>query len=97
MASQAVGDVAVDDEEFLRRIREKIERLAAREVEFLVDSEATDSVALEMTAAMPRVVFGSKVLEHPGLVRMAIEYVVACMKQGRELQPLEFQLLLRLN
>ena len=87
----------MDDEEFVRHIKEKIERLTDREVEVVVDSEASDSVALEMTASTLRVVLGARVLQHAGLVRMAIEYVVACIRKGRELQPLEFQLLLRRN
>ena len=87
----------MDDEEFARRIKEKIEHLTAREVDLVVDSEGVDSVAVEMTTATLRVVIGAQLLKHAGLVRMAIEYVVACIKKGRELQPLEFQMLLRRN
>lgn len=87
----------MDDEEFVKRIKDKIERLTAREVEVVVDSEASDSVALDMTASTPRVVLGAQLLQHSGIVRMAIEYVVASINRGRELRSLEFQLLLRRN
>jgi len=87
----------VDDEEFVKRIKEKIERLTAREVEVVVDSEASDSVALDMTASTVKVVLGAKLLQHSGVVRMAIEYVVASINRGRELRSLEFQMLLRRN
>jgi hypothetical protein len=89
--------MVMDDEEFVRRIKEKIQRLTAREVDLVVDPEAADSVVLEMNEDTLRVVMGADLLKHAGLVRMAIEYVVACVKEGRELQPLEFQLRLRRN
>jgi hypothetical protein len=87
----------MEDEEFLARTKEKIERLAGREIELTLDQESENPVALDITAPVPRVVLAASVLEYPGLVRMAVEYVVACIRKERTLEPLEFQLLLRRN
>ena len=87
----------MDDEEFLRRIQEKIERLTRGEVEVVLDPGSERNVAVELDVPVPRVVMHPKVLEYSGLVRMSIEYAVACIRQGQELDLLGFQMLLSRN
>jgi hypothetical protein len=87
----------MEDEQFFDGIKEKIERLVQREVELELDPEAENPVVLDIHSAVPKVTLGGQVLEYPGLARMVVEYVAACIKEERALEPLEFQLLLRRN
>ena len=87
----------MEDEEFITNIKRKIEHLVGREIELEVDQEAENPVVLDIDAPIPKVMFGGQILKYPGLARMAIEYVAACIKEERALQPMEFQLLLRRN
>jgi len=88
----------MDNEKFLQKIREKISRLTGRDVEVVIGEEREGgTLAVEMGGPVPKVVLTPKVLEHAGLARMSIEYAVACIRAGREIEPLEFQTLLRRN
>ncbi len=87
----------MNDEQFLQKIREKIARLTEREVQVVIDESSEGSVSVEMGAPVPRVVLSPQVVEYPGLARMSIEYAVACIQRGHELNVLEFHMLLRRN
>ena len=87
----------MDDEEFLLRIRQKIVHLTRQEIELVLDSSSERSVTVKMDTPVPKVVMHPKVLEYSGLARMGIEYAVACIRQGRELDILGFQVLLSRN
>ena len=76
----------MEDEEFISNIRKKIEYLAGREIELEVDQEAENPVVLDINAPVPKVVFGGQIMKYPGLARMAVEYVTACIKEERPLQ-----------
>jgi hypothetical protein len=87
----------MEDENFVANMKAKIERLIGREIDLSIDAQSENPVMLDMNSQVPRVVFGDQVLKFPGMARMAIEYVVACIKEERPLHPLEFQMLLRRN
>jgi len=89
--------IVVDDEEFLRRIQQKIAHLTCGQVELVLDLSSERSVTVEMDVPAPKVVMHPRVLKYPGLVRMSIEYAVACIRQGRVMDLLEFQVLLSRN
>ena len=87
----------MDDQEFLNRIRAKIERLAGREIGLHMDPLGQVPDKGEFTSSVPQVALGSDVLNYPGFARMAIEYVVAALREDRELGTLEFHMLLARN
>lgn len=88
----------MDNEKFLQKIREKITRLTGREVEVVVGEEREGgTLSVEVGGPVPKVTLTPKALEHAGLARMSIEYAVACIRAGREIDLLEFHTLLRRN
>lgn len=88
----------MDDQEFLKKVRDKIARLAGRDVELIIDPALEDgTVTVETGGPVPIVRLTPKVLEFAGLARMTIEYAVACIREGRQIDMLEFQALLRRN
>ena len=88
---------SLDDQEFIQRVKEKIERLTGREIDLEIDRDHQDRLTLELDSMMPRVVIGSNVLEHAGFGRLAIEYAVASIRRGAQVSQLEFQALLSRN
>ena len=87
----------MDDQEFLDRIRTKIERLAGKEIQLEIDKADEFRVAGEFAAPVPRVSIGSGVFKYPGFARMAVEYAVACVRQGKDIGLIEFHVLLQRN
>ena len=87
----------MDDEEFLRRVRAKIERLAGTEIHLEIDAADESRMSVDLGASVPRVMVGSSVLQYSGFARMAIEYAVASIRERRELGRLEFRALLGRN
>ena len=87
----------MDDREFLDRLKSKIERLADCEIDLQMDTDNQSKLAVDLLASLPRVTVGSNLLHYPGFARMAVEYAVESIRQGREIPPLEFQFLLSRN
>ena len=87
----------MDDQEFVRRIQEKIERLTGRSVELSIDHREANQLQLELQREVPLVVLGSNIARYPGFARMCVEYTVASIRQQRPINQLEFQLLLARN
>jgi len=87
----------VEDQEFVERIREKIERMTGRQVELRIDDEDPSQIGVELHGDMPVVILGNNVLEYSGFARMGIEYAVACIRQDRALDSVEFHVLLARN
>jgi hypothetical protein len=85
----------MEDAEFLRRMRERIQQSTGRAVELVLGEEG--EFALDLAARVPRVVMGKDVLQYAGKARMLTEYVILCLKQGRQVPEQEFQLFLRRN
>ena len=87
----------MEDQEFVERIREKIERMTGRQVELRIDDEDPSQIGVELHGDMPVVILGNNVLEYSGFARMGIEYAVACIREERAIDPVEFHVLLARN
>ncbi len=87
----------MEDHEFVERIREKIERLTGRQVELRIDEEDASKIGVELHGDLPLVILGNNVLEYSGFARMGIEYAVACIREERAIDRMEFHVLLARN
>ena len=87
----------MDNDEFIRRIREKIERLTEGAVELRVDVEDVNRLQVELGRELPQVTLGANIYRYSGFARMGVEYAVAAIRERRDLEPLEFHLLLARN
>lgn len=87
----------MDDQEFLRRMQEKIERLTNRPIELRIDHTEDTRLLVEFNQEIPLVVLGSNIFRYSGFARMSVEYAVASIQRQREIDPLEFHLLLARN
>ena len=87
----------MEDHIFVERIREKIERLTGRQVELSIDEEDAGKIGVELHGELPLVILGNNVLEYPGFARMGIEYAVACIREERAIDSVEFHALLARN
>jgi hypothetical protein len=87
----------LDDQRFVRRIHEKIERLAGRSVELRIDQQEANQLKVELDREVPLVVLGANVLRYAGFARMCVEYAVASVQRQRHIDMLEFHLLLARN
>ena len=87
----------LDDEAFVRRISEKIERLSGRQVELRIDEQEASQLQLELKREIPLVVLGTNVIRYAGFARMCIEYAAASIQEQRPIDMLEFHLLLARN
>jgi predicted LPLAT superfamily acyltransferase len=87
----------MDDGQFLRRIQDKIERMAGRPIELQVNQEEATQILVELERPVPLVVLGSHIFQYSGFARMCVEYVVASLRQRRAIDTLEFHLLLARN
>ena len=87
----------VEDQNFVQRIQEKIERMAGCSVEVRVDHVDEDQLQVELVREVPLVVMGSNIYEYSGFARMCIEYAAASIRQQRPIDVLEFHVLLARN
>ena len=87
----------MEDQEFVDRIREKIERMTGRQVELRIDEEDSSKIGVELHGDIPVVILGNHVLEYSGFARMGIEYAVACIREKRAIDRIEFHVLLARN
>lgn len=87
----------MDDEEFVQRIIEKIQRLTGTRVDVEVDRQDGSKLEVQLSGEVPRVVLGSNIFQYSGFARMCIEYAAASIKQDRPIDVLEFHLLLARN
>ena len=87
----------MDDQDFIRRIQEKIERMAECSVNVQVDHEDENQLKVELSPEVPLVVMGSNIYEYSGFARMCIEYAAASIRQRRPIEVLEFHVLLARN
>ncbi len=87
----------MDNDEFIRRIREKIERLTEGAIELRVDVEDVNRLHVDLDHEVPRVNLGANIYRYSGFARMGVEYAVAAIRKRRDLEPLEFHLLLARN
>lgn len=87
----------MDDEEFVQRIVEKIQRLTGTRVDVEVDRQDAGKLEIELRGEVPRVVLGANIFQYAGFARMCVEYAVASIKQDRPIDVLEFHMLLARN
>ena len=87
----------MEDEEFIRRIQEKIERLTETSVELDIDRDDPNGFQVDFQREVPRVVLGANVYQYSGFARMCVEYAVASIRRQRPIEMLEFHLLLARN
>lgn len=87
----------MNDQEFMDRIQEKIERLTGREIELRIDEDDSGFLGVDFTSDVPVVVMGRNIFEYSGFARLCTEYAVASIRQRREIPEMEFQLLLSRN
>ena len=87
----------MEDQEFLEKMKAKIETMAGKSVSMVIDSEKADRLEVDPDQFEPKVVVGSAVLEYPGFARMCIEYAVASIREGRRISALEFHMVLGRN
>ena len=87
----------MEDQEFARRIKAKIERLAGTDITLEVDDSDSQRLKVDLGLPVPAVTLGSSIYEYAGFARMAVEYAVASIRQRRELGRLEFFALLERN
>ena len=87
----------MDNDEFIQRIREKIQRLTEGAIELRVDVEDLNRLQVDLDDDIPRVTLGGNIYRYSGFARMGVEYAVASIRERRDLEPLEFHLLLARN
>ncbi len=87
----------MENEEFIRRLQDKIERLTERTIDLRIDQEEANQLQIELESEVPRVVLGSNVYKYSGFARMCVEYSVASIREQRNIDTLEFHLLLARN
>ena len=87
----------MDNDEFVRRIRNKIQRLTDASIDLHVDMENYNRLQVDLDDEVPRVTLGANIYKYSGFARMCVEYAVASIRERRDLQTLEFHLLLARN
>ena len=87
----------MDDQDFLRRIHQKIERLTGCTIELEVDRQEANQLQVELDREVPLVVMGSNIFQYSGFARMCVEYAVECIRQKRPIDMLEFHMILARN
>lgn len=87
----------MDDEQFVQRLHEKIERLTKGRVDLEIDHEDASQLRVELEREVPLVVLGSNIFRYSGFARMCVEYAVESIRKQRPIEMLEFHLLLARN
>lgn len=87
----------MNDDNFLDKMQTKIERLVGRPVSLVIDEKDADRMEVDLAGDEPKVMVGTAVLKYPGFARMCVEFSVASIRRGRQIEPLEFQLFLARN
>ena len=87
----------MDDDEFIRRMKRRIQQSGGFTVELEVDHQNPRNVAVDFSESMPRVVFGADALEYPGMARMFMQHAILCLREHRQVDEQEFLLFLRRN
>ena len=87
----------MNDQEFIDRIQEKIERLTGRDIKLRIDEDDGGQLGVDFEQDVPVVIMGYNVFEYSGFARLCTEYAVASIRQQREIPEIEFQMLLSRN
>lgn len=87
----------MNDQEFIDRIQEKIERLTGRDIVLRIDEDDGGQLGVDFESDVPVVVMGHNIFEYSGFARLCTEYAVASIREQREIPEIEFQMLLSRN
>ncbi len=87
----------MNDQQFIDRIQEKIERLTGRDIELRIDEDDGSQLGVDFDRDVPVVVMGRNIFEYSGFARLCTEYAVASIREQREIPEIEFQMLLARN
>ncbi len=87
----------MDDDAFVARLKDKLERITDRDVESRVVDEDPNYLGVDLEGLIPRVVLGSNIYDYPGFARMCLEYAAASINESRHIGELEFHMLLARN
>ncbi len=87
----------MDDNEFIQRMRQRIQESTGVEVALELDHVQAGDVDVILTGPQPRVLMGADALQHAGLARMFIQYAILCITEGRKVDQDEFTRFLRRN
>lgn len=87
----------MNDQEFIDRLQEKIERLTGRDIELRIDEDDVGQLGVDFGREVPVVVMGRNIFEYSGFARLCTEYAVASIREQREIPEIEFQMLLSRN
>ena len=87
----------LDDQQFIDRISNKIERLTGRRVDLRIDREDASKLEVDLDPEVPLVTLGSNIFRYSGFARLCIEYATASIERERPIDMLEFHLLLARN
>ena len=87
----------MDDEQFVLRVKGKIERLSGRGVDLQIDYQVTNKLDVDLNHEVPQVVLGANIIHYSGFARLCIEYVSASIQRERLIDALEFHMLLARN
>lgn len=87
----------MENQEFVLRMKEKIERLTERAIELRIDPGDETHLEVDFNREVPLIVLGSNAVRYSGFARMCIEYAVASVRERREIDLMEFHLLLARN
>ena len=87
----------MDDDEFVDRMKEKIESAAETLIELIIDDQDKRRLDVDLSEPTPKVTFGSDALLHSGLARMFSQYAILCLKERRLVEQEEFLLFMRRN
>lgn len=87
----------MDDEKFVHRIGDKIERLTGRRVDLQIDHEDASKLDVDLNREVPLVILGANIFHYSGFARLCIEYAAASIQRERAIDLLEFHILLARN
>ena len=87
----------MENNKFVSRLHNKLERVTNRDVEVAVNDADPNFLEVDLEAVVPRVTLGSNIYEYPGFARMCLEYAAASRNEGRHIGELEFHMLLARN
>ena len=87
----------MEDEVFVQRIQEKIEKLTEGRIDLQIDHEDGSQLRVEFEREVPLVVLGANIFKFSGFARMCVEYSVESIRKQRPIEMLEFHLLLARN
>ena len=87
----------MENQQFVQRLHDKIERLTEGRIDLEIDFEDGSQLRVELERETPLVVLGSNIFVFSGFARMCVEYAVESIRKQRPIEILEFQMLLARN